>query len=370
MAIGKTSTNVPVLRWGFLGAGNIATDFANDLIKAPQYHKHQHALVAVATQNSRERAAAFAERYKNENSSPKAYGSYEELLQDNNVDIVYISNHHPQHYGTVKLALHAGKGVLCEKPLTINYPESLELVKLAREKKVFFAEGFWIRFFPIVKKAQQLLHEERVCGKNLRLFIDFCQDSKFRELPKDSRMLNVSLGAGVLLDMGVYPLTWSQVLLFDDPINQKNDPTVSSNALTFTDHNGDVGDYSTAVTLVFPKSQAIAVLCTSMDRDPVTQDFLRIDGDSGAQLIISGKCFRPQILTLKRPDGKSETMDFSFDATGFFYEQDAVFEYIMNDLNEASEIPHAETLRMMRLTDQIRHQLKISYPADIQFTTN
>ncbi|EPX71491.1 dihydrodiol dehydrogenase [Schizosaccharomyces octosporus yFS286] len=370
MAIGKTSSNSSVLRWGFLGTGNIAVAFANDLVRAPQHHKHQHEIVAVATRNSVERAAAFAEGYKNGNSSPKAYGSYEELVQDINVDIVYISNHHPQHFDTVKIALHAGKGVLCEKPFTMNYPESLELVELAREKKVFFAEGFWIRFFPIVKKAQQLLHEQRVCGKNLRLFIDFCQQSHFRELSKDSRMLNVSLGAGVLLDMGVYPLTWAQVLLSDDPLNKKDDPTVASNALTFTDPNGDVADYSTAVTLVYPRSQAIAVLCTSMDRDPVTQDFLRIDGDSGVQMIISGKCFRPQTLTLKKPDGKSETMDFSFDATGFFYEQDAVYEYVMNNLTEASEIPHAETLRMMRLTDQIRHQLKISYPADVRFTTN
>ncbi|EPY53292.1 dihydrodiol dehydrogenase [Schizosaccharomyces cryophilus OY26] len=370
MTIAQNSENVPVLRWGFLGAGLIAASFAEDLVQAQQHHKYQHEIVAVATRNSQERAAAFTERFKGSSSFPKAYGSYEELVQDSNVDIVYVSNHHPQHYDTVKLALLAGKGVLCEKPLTINYPEALDLVELAREKKVFFAEGFWIRFFPIVKKAQQLLHEERVCGKYLRLFIDFCLNSRFRELPNESRMCNVSLGAGALLDMGVYPLTWSQVLLFDDPLNGKNDPTVSSNALTFTDNNDDVGDYSTAVTLVFPKSQAIAVLCTSMDRDPVTQDFLRVDGDNGVQLIISGKCFRPQTLTLKKPDGSSEIMDFSFDATGFFYEQDAVFECIMKNLNEASEIPHGESLRMMRLTDQIRHQLKISYPADIRFTTN
>ncbi|CAB58729.1 putative D-xylose 1-dehydrogenase (NADP(+)) [Schizosaccharomyces pombe] len=359
----------PVIHWGFLGAGSIAAVFAKDLVGVPERHKVQHEIVAVATRDSEHRASSFAKNHCAP-CKPKAYGSYEELVKDDKVDIVYISSTHPQHYEVVKLALLNDKAVLCEKPLTINYPEALELVELARARNLFFAEGFWIRFYPIVKAAKTLLHEDRVCGDHFRLFVDFSQDFRFRELPSESRLRTVSLGAGVLLDMGVYPLTWSRLLLYDDPKNEKQEPTVSSNALTFEDHNGDIGDYTTAVTLVFPKTESIAMLCTSMDRGKMSDDFLKLDGENGNQLFISGDCYRPQSIKLIRASGETEVFDFSFDdATGFFYEQDAVAECLLKNMKEAPEIPHEETLKMMQLTDQIRRQINVTYPADLRYTT-
>ena len=135
------------LRWGFCCAGRIASDFslAMDNVLSNGHHK-----VAVAARDS-----SKAEEFAKSHNFGRSYGSYEELAEDSEVEIVYVSSLHPQHYELCRLFLENGKNVLCEKPLTMQLKHTEDLVALAREKKLFFMEGFWSRFFSVYESVKR-----------------------------------------------------------------------------------------------------------------------------------------------------------------------------------------------------------------------
>ncbi len=148
------------IKWGFCCAGKIANDFslAMDMVMYSEDGKtKQHEKVAVAARSS-ERAEEFAEKH----GFRKSYGSYEDLANDSEVQIVYVSSVHPRHFELSKMYLNKNKHVLCEKPLTMSVKETGELVALAKEKKVFFMEGFWSRFFPAYQTAKKLVEDGKV----------------------------------------------------------------------------------------------------------------------------------------------------------------------------------------------------------------
>ena len=188
------------VRWGIVGLGRIAKLFAEDL----QLVKDAE-LVAVAS-NSLERAEAFASTFGAQNY----YDNYESLFQDELVDVVYVATLHHTHAAVSIAAMNHGKHVLCEKPVAINARETEEMVAASKANQVFFMEAFWSRFNPSIVKIKELVDAGEI-GKLRYINAEFT----FYKLDDDpkARSLNVDLAGGSLLDMGVYPIFLSYLLL-------------------------------------------------------------------------------------------------------------------------------------------------------------
>jgi predicted dehydrogenase len=186
-------------RWGILGPGKIARSFAHDLALAPG------AELAAVGSRSGARARAFAQDY----GAEAAYGSYEELLADSSIDVVYIASPHALHLEHARLALESGRHVLCEKPLTLSVAEAEEMIALARQHDRFLMEAMWTACHPVVLALRDRLRTgELGTPHHLLAELGFVVDA-----PPEDRMLDPSLGAGALLDMGIYPLTFAHLLL-------------------------------------------------------------------------------------------------------------------------------------------------------------
>ncbi|MCG8306572.1 MAG: Gfo/Idh/MocA family oxidoreductase [Cytophagales bacterium] len=184
------------VNWGIIGTGNIANSFARDFAYA-----HGGNLFAVASR-SVDQARIFKEAY----GIQRAYGSYEELLEAPEVDVVYITTPHNFHFEISRTAIKNGKAVLCEKPITVDPAQCRELIALSRANKVFLMEAMWTCFLPPILKMKEWLIQGRI-GKVRYLRAEFgiraCEDPK-------SRLFNPDLAGGALLDIGIYPvaLTW------------------------------------------------------------------------------------------------------------------------------------------------------------------
>ena len=187
-----------IIKWGILGPGRIANSFAKGLKSLPDA-----SIVAVGSR-SKERADTFAREY----GIAKSYGSYQELANYPEVDIIYIATPHPNHKESALLCLKAGKAVICEKPFTVNAAESEELIKFAREQKLFLTEAMWTRYLPASIKVRELL-SAGIIGDIKIVKADsgfICGwDTK-------SRLLNPELGGGALLDIGVYPISYASMI--------------------------------------------------------------------------------------------------------------------------------------------------------------
>jgi predicted dehydrogenase len=185
--------------WGILATGKIAQSFAADLALTPGAR-----LAAVGSRRP-EGARAFADRH----GAAAAYGSYDELVADPAVDVVYVASPHALHLEHARLAFAAGKHVLCEKPLTLNAAEAEEMVALAAASDRFLMEAMWTACHPVVRQLVAQVRAGRFgTPRHVHAELGFRVDAG----PED-RMLDPALGAGALLDMGIYPLTFAHLLL-------------------------------------------------------------------------------------------------------------------------------------------------------------
>ena len=187
------------LNWGIIGLGKIANTFAEDLVQVENCQ-----LYAVASR-SREKAQQFASALKAE----KAYASYDELILDQDVDVVYIATPHAFHFKWAMKCLQAKKHVLCEKPMCLNLKQTQTLINEAKAQNCFLMEAIWTRFMPATKKLLELLQENKI-GKITSIEADFGFKPKYDE---SSRLFNKALGGGSLLDIGIYPIFLSLLCL-------------------------------------------------------------------------------------------------------------------------------------------------------------
>ncbi len=319
--------------WGLIGPGLIAQQFADDLRVIDDA-----ALYAVAS-NSMERGRAFAQK----NGGEKVYDSYEALVNDPDVDAVYIATPHRFHFDNTMLCLNAGKPVLCEKPLTVNAAETKILIETAKEKKVFLLEALWTRYLPIYSQIRQWL-DEGVIG-DLHLL-----SSTFGfNIPKnkDLRWMNPELAGGTLLDMGVYPIATSQWVLGQMP------ESFGAEAII-----GETGvDELISVALKYPNG-VISQFSTNFLSNNIndfyiygTKGIIRIHanywGSSRATLMVDGK-----ELTVSKP----------LRASGFEYQTEEAMRCIRAGLLESPGMPQAQTLANMELMDSIRAKIGLKYP--------
>jgi Predicted dehydrogenases and related proteins len=192
MESNATSTEKPI-RWGIIGTGRIAHTFAKALVNC------ENAIPFAAASRTRQKADAFAAEYQ----FRKAYGSYAELAQDPDVDVVYIATPMSSHYHDARLCLEHGKNVLCEKSVTLNCQQLEELLDLAKQNGLFFMEAMWMKCRPVYRKAMEWVREGRI-GSIGCIKAGFCNLVPYNA---NDRLFRADCGGGALLDLGVYPLT-------------------------------------------------------------------------------------------------------------------------------------------------------------------
>ncbi len=194
-----TPAGEPV-RWGFLATGKIARSVAADLALVPSAR-----LVAVGARRL-ESAEAFVAEHA---PGTRAHASYADLVADPDVEVVYVASPHALHLEHARMAIEAGKHVMCEKPLTLNARDAEEMVRLAREHDVFLMEAMWSACHPVVRELRERLHAgDFGTPRQLRAELGFVVSAG-----PDDRLLDPALGASALLDMGIYPLTFAHLML-------------------------------------------------------------------------------------------------------------------------------------------------------------
>ncbi len=323
------------IRWGILGTGNIAHQFARGLSVLTDAE-----LVAVGSR-SQETADAFGDEF----GVGRRHPSYEALANDPDVDAIYVSTPHSLHRENSLLCLDAGKAVLCEKPFTINAREAEEVVQAAREKRLFLMEAMWTRFLPVLVRVRELL-AERAIGDVQMVAADFGFRTNVN--PK-SRLFDPALGGGALLDVGVYPVSLASMVL--------GAPTRVAGLA----HLGGTGvDEQGAIVLGYAGGQ-IANLYTAIRTN--TPHDARIMGTNGS-IQINSPWWKPTALTVAVTGAEPEVVELPYEGNGYNYEAAEVGRCLRAGKLESDHMPLDETLAIMRTLDQIRAEWGLKYPMD------
>ncbi|PSN66001.1 NAD(P)-binding protein [Corynespora cassiicola Philippines] len=358
------SSELPTLRWGIVGCGLISSWFVSDLVLDRPEATTKHIVQALGS-SSTTKGKEFASKYCPA-QSPAIYDSYEAVYNDPNVDIVYIGTPHVCHLQNTLDAIAAGKHVLCEKPFAMNARDSKKMIDAAKAKGVFLMEAVWTRFFPIAKALQSLLHEEKVIGDIYNVHIDFAMIMPIGGAANpDARVVSKALGAGALLDIGIYSLTWASLALDTSPKRNKNvSPEITSSMLFFdeTDESKKIDEQDTVV-LRYPDIKAQAV-CTSSLLRKTPDEFGLVSGSKGTIAIGGVATSKPGFLVVRVSGEEEKKIDFDVPGYGFHYEADAVAEDIRAGRLENQTCPHETTLTIMSRMDTARSQCGLVYPQD------
>lgn len=317
---------------GIIGTGGIAATMAETV------NKMKGVKLYAAASRDKIKADIFAKKY----GCKKAYGSYEELAKDKKVDLIYIATPHSEHYANVKLCLENGKPVLCEKAFTANAAQAEELVALANKKKVFLAEAIWTRYMPMLTTIREVLGsgvigEPKTLTANLGYVIDHVE-----------RLQNPALAGGALLDVGVYTLNFA-FMMFGNNIEKMH------SCCTYT---ATGVDEQNTITLQYHDGK-VAVLNSSMvslsDRQGIiygTKGYMIVENINNYESITVYDNTYKKIATYKRPKQIS----------GYEYEVEASIKAIKAHQLECPEMPHSETIRVMKVMDALRKEWGIVYP--------
>ncbi|GCB25429.1 trans-1,2-dihydrobenzene-1,2-diol dehydrogenase [Aspergillus awamori] len=353
------------LRWGILATGTIAETFARDLLIDPASRgvtDVSHLLVAVASSRSTEIASRFINKI-GAPSSCIAYGSYDALVADPRVDVVYVASPHSHHYQNAMLGLQAGKHVLCEKPFTVTARQAHRLVETARERERFLMEGMWTRFLPISAQIRQEIQKGAI-GPVIRVFADNSIGTDALKELKDSYLTKKELAGGALLDLGVYPIHWLFQALSPMP-----DPKPSTVFSTTTPLAPAGVDESTTVLLTFSAKspspisvQAIASASLRATADPDGHTpVVRIQGDRG-EIQIYGRPWCPsKYRVVKREQrfgvvGEAEEFEYRIPGGGhgLCFEADEVARCVRDGRQESASMPWVESLAVLDILDAVR----------------
>jgi dihydrodiol dehydrogenase / D-xylose 1-dehydrogenase (NADP) len=329
-------------RWGVISAGQISNDWVAAVSTLP---KEEHVVIAVAARNV-ESATAFAK----EHDIPKVHKSYEDLYKDPEVEVVYIGTLHTEHLRLVKQALDHGKHVLCEKPLAMNVKETKEIVDYARQKKLFFMEAIWSRFFP----AYQRLKEELAKGTIGEVYSVVA--TMGIQFPEDNWRRDKKNGGGTTLDMGTYTTQFAS-LVFK---GLKPVKIIAGGHL-----NSSGADDSASTTIIYPNGKTATLLTHGGVNLP--NDALAVGTKGTLKLRDPFWC----ATTLETPEGVLEfelpktdkRMNF-WNCTGLSYQVKEVRRCLLEGLTESPEITLDETLFLAELRESIRKQIGVEYPQD------
>ena len=325
--------NEKIIKWGILGTGGIASVFAKDLAFAKNTER-----TAVGS-----RTKKSAIKFTEDHDVSRAYGSYEELLQDSDVDAIYVATPHPFHKENVLACLRAGKAVLCEKPFTVNSEELEEIIQFARDKKLFLMEAMWTRFLPPIVKVREWIASGKI-GEVRLVKADFGFRAPW---DPDWRLLNPALGGGALLDVGIYPVSFAAMIFGTKP-----------EKILSTAHIGETGvDEQFSIIMSYPSGKtatlngSIRVGLTNEAYIHGTEGYIRIPS------FLSAKS-----ATLYKGNEEVETFNDDRESAGYAFEIEEVGRCLNQGFVESSVIPLDESLEIIKLMDHIRGQWGLKYP--------
>ena len=317
-----------------LATGSIASTVAADIVATPGAE-----LVAVGSRD-RAKAEAFARRY----GARRGYGSYEEAVADDEVDVVYVATPHAFHRENVETCFSSGKAVLCEKALTLNARDAEALVAAARRSRLFFMEAMWMRCNPVVRAAARMVADGAV-GQVTSVGADlgFVADK-----PPGHRLFDPALGASALLDIGIYPLTFAWVFL-GAPAQVRSVGVLSERGI----------DLSCASVLRYHDGATATATCTLLAQSPCRA---YVAGDAG-RLEIPPRFHSPREFTLTTSDGPT-THSFEVRGNGYVDEIEEVGRCLREGLLESPLVPLDDTVALLRQMDGIRAEIGSILPGD------
>jgi predicted dehydrogenase len=322
------------LRWGILGAGGIAATFSADLAASPTNVLH-----AVGARDAG-RAAAFAAAH----GAQRSYGSYAELLADGDVDVVYIATTHAQHHEHALLTLRAGKPALVEKAFTLNAREAAEVVAEARARRLFCMEGMWMRFNPLIRRAQELVRDGRI-GSVVSVRADL---SRVFPYSPTHRLFDLGAGGGALLDLGVYPVNF--VWLFAGEPSRM----AATGALAPTG-----SDATAALQWSYPDGRVAQIHTSAVVSSPAAGLVCGTEG----WIALGPRVHHPEKLTVHTAAG-DDVVEWLQEGNGFGPEISEVERCIRAGLLESPLVPLDETVAILASIDEARRQLGVRYPVD------
>lgn len=326
------------IKWGILGTGRIAGKFASDL----QYAEGCE-IVAVGS-----RTKVSADKFAAEFSVKYSHASYEELVQNDEVDVIYIATPHHLHYENTLLCLNYGKAVLCEKPFAINTRQSLEMINLAMQKKVFLMEALWTKFHPHFIKTKQMV-AAGLLGDIRSVLINF----GFKPVaPVNPRLFEPEMGGGTMMDIGIYNVFMAMSLLgkpdhIDAVMTPASTGVDEQCAVLFRYNNGAMAQLFSTFSSNLTTD---ADICGSVGRIRLTSKFYE---PSATIEFYEGRDNPAQIIPVENEAG-----------TGYQYEARHVNECLRQRLTESPILTFADTILMMETLDRIRKIAGIVYPAD------
>lgn len=323
-----------IIRWGILGPGSMSDTFAGEISVAPDAR-----IVAVGSR-SLARAEAFAAKYQ-----ARAYGSYNELALDPDVDIVYIGTPHPMHKENALACLRAGKAVLCEKAFTMNADELKELIDTAKENKAFMMEAMWTRFLPAVAKVREWVGSGAI-GEIGMVDLRFGKRSAWNP---SSRLFDLALGGGTLLDVGIYCLSFASMVLGRQPSTIHSLANIGTTgvdevfAALFGYEHGPMASIMAAHRLN-SKNEAVILGSKGEIRVP---DFWKA---KSAQLIVHGEY--------------EENFVDATESRGYVHEANEAMRCMREGRLESDIMPLSESLAIMETMDRMRADWGLRYPSE------
>ena len=317
------------MRWGILGTGGIASAFVTDL-------RLTESGVAVAVGS---RSQGSADRFAHEFGIANPHASYESLVADPDVDVIYVATPHPMHHDNAILALRAGKHVLVEKPFAMNAAEAREIIRVARENGLFAMEAMWTRFLPHMTVVRNWL-EQGVLGDIVTVTADhgqwFAEDAEFR-------LFSPQLGGGALLDLGVYPVSFASMVL------GKPSRIVSMIDAAFTGV-----DAQTSMLFGYDSGAQAVLTCTLRAKSPTRAAIVGSD----ARIELDGDFYAPTAVTLVPREGDPIRVESVHEGRGLRHEADEVARRLAAGDTESRVMPLDETVSIMETMDTVLAQAR------------
>lgn len=318
--------NMSNIKWAILGPGNIAEEFAKAIVAV------NGNLYAVGARTI-EKAKKFGDKYKAE----KIYGSYDEMLEDDEIDVVYISTPHCNHYEYIMKSLKNNKHVFCEKAITVNGDELTEIVALAEEKNLIVAEAMTIYHMPLYQKLRNIIEKGNI-GKLKMVQVSF---GSCKEYDVTNRFFSKELAGGALLDIGTYALSFARLFLSSQPdevlttVKRFETGVDEQSGIVLKNRNDEMAVISLTMRAKMPKRGIIAG----------ELGFISVDNFPRADKAI-----------ITYLDGRVETIEAGETSKALVYEVNDMNKYI---LNKDNKVTLGLSVDVMKLMDEVRNQWKI-----------
>ena len=322
--------------WGILGAGGIAHAFVDDLSKA-----EGHKVVAVGS-----RSISKAQKFASTITEAKAYGTYDELVADKNVDAIYVATPHPMHEEHSLLAMNAGKPVLCEKPFAMSAKQAQTMIDASHTNGVALLEAMWTRYLPHIAMVRTILSSS-ILGQIQTVEADHGQRLADRGI---DRLVDPNLGGGALLDLGIYPISFAHLVL--------GSPAHITARAVMTHRGVDaqtsaIFDYNNGAQAIINTTMIAQTPCRAV-----------VSGLLG-RLEIDRTFYNPASMRVVLSDGTTTEYPNSYNGHGLREQANEMARVVRAGLLESPLMPHQETISVMNSMDEIRRQIKLTYPFEV-----